>query len=199
MKQLMWNYEATCLKEDGSREVMRKSVMNWLKDLGVEWLHSFQVDDVQHMSNDGALDIGALALTLKMYKANGWQMSVQVAETADLNFARANGGVVLCSEGSAEHINEKTSTSIQMACAEKTGTHAVGKARTRNAVAQQVKTVDLQSPKWTVLLEQLQRKNGGHMITTANRFLFNIATLDSNFPLILWYYGMSAGPVAPWL
>ena len=180
MKQLMWNYEATRLKEDGTREVVRKSVMNWLKDLGVEWLHSFQIDDFQRFSSDVALDMGALALTMKMHKSNDWQMSIQAVETVDLNAVRTHGGIVLCTEGEDEvHVDKNTSKSIQLALDSNTHTVSGGATKPRNAVAKQVKTIDMASPKWSVILEQLKRKNGGKYIMPANRYVFNLQTLDS--------------------
>ena len=183
MKQLMWNYEATRLKEDGTREVVRKSVMNWLKDLGVEWLHSFQIDDFQRFSSDVALDMGALALTMKMHKSNDWQMSIQAVETVDLNAARTHGGIVLCTEGEDEvHVDHNASKSIQVALDSNTHTISGGARKPRNAVAKQVKTLDMASPKWSVILEQLKRKNGGKYIMPANRYIFNLHTLDSKLP-----------------
>ena len=180
MKQLMWNYEATRLKEDGTREVMRKSVMNWLKDLGVSWVHSFQVDDLQRLCMDGALDMGALALTLKMHKTHEWQMSVQCAETPDLNVARAHGGILLSTDDSTrEEVDFNMLSASVQAALTKHAPSSLGTKKARSAHAHQVKSGDLQSPKWSVILEQLQRKNGGHVVTTANRYFFNINTLDS--------------------
>ncbi len=184
MKQLMWNYEASRLKEDGTREVVRKSVMNWLKDLGVEWLQSFQIDDFQRFSSDVAFDMGALALTLKMHKSNDWQMSIQAVETTDINVARASGGVVLCTEGEGEiHVDPKSApTSIQLSLDSNTHTISGGARKPRNAVAQQVKSIDMASPKWTVILEQLKRKNDSKFLMPANRYFFNLHTLDSETP-----------------
>eukprot|EP00193_Tetraselmis_chui_P021808 CAMPEP_0177796622 /NCGR_PEP_ID=MMETSP0491_2-20121128/26873_1 /TAXON_ID=63592 /ORGANISM="Tetraselmis chuii, Strain PLY429" /LENGTH=1431 /DNA_ID=CAMNT_0019319549 /DNA_START=422 /DNA_END=4717 /DNA_ORIENTATION=- len=185
MKQLMWNFEASRIREDGGREVMRKSVMSWLKDLGVSWLHSVQIDDVQRLTPAGALDVGALALTLKMYKSNGWAMSLQAAETKDFNVARAAGGVVLSGANedmlavAAAAASSPVSRSVaasRMAPGSPSSTGSVVKGR--SAIAQQLKIADVQSPKWAVILQQMQRKNGGKVIAPANRFFFNLDKLD---------------------
>eukprot|EP00951_Prasinocladus_malaysianus_P001945 scaffold13869_cov33-Prasinocladus_malaysianus.AAC.1 len=92
--------------------------MAWLKDLGVTWLHSVQVDDLQRLSQDTCIDIGALAMTLKMFKTNGWEMSLQAAEVSDYNIARAAGGVIMSAEGEnckSFEVDETTSKSIKLA------------------------------------------------------------------------------------
>jgi len=181
MKQLMWNYEASHLKADGTREVMRKSVMQWLKDLGVTWLHSVQVDDFQRFAQDEAISVGAFALTLKMHKSNNWQMSIQASETSDASVARAKGGFILSAEGDKiQHmeVSDESSSAIVLSKARQNPRLANGRPKGRSACAQHVKTEDLQSPKWTVILDQLQRHNSGKLIKPANRYFFSIAALD---------------------
>jgi hypothetical protein len=109
----------------------------------------------------------------------------QAAETKDFNVARAAGGVVLSGANedmlavAAAAASSPVSRSVaasRMAPGSPSSTGSVVKGR--SAIAQQVKIADVQSPKWAVILQQMQRKNGGKVIAPANRFFFNLDKLD---------------------
>ncbi|KAK9828965.1 hypothetical protein WJX72_003087 [[Myrmecia] bisecta] len=103
LMQLAWPREALCLgATTHAREFIKESVLDRLTSMGVSWMTSNRMSDLQRCTEAGALELDCLAYTMKLAHDRKASMSIEIQQINSLVVARQQNSLVFSAPEPAE-------------------------------------------------------------------------------------------------